>query len=126
MGLLDRQLARQLLQGFQGKNILQAAKLWRAVPTGGLDSHGDPVSSTPTLWDFQGFTEDYNDAFRRAAGIPELDIRVNIFGASLPPGIIPMKDDKAFIAGQWWQIRKPGTDPAKALYVCQSFGCETP
>ena len=45
MGLLDGQLARQLLAGFQGQNVLQKGTLWRAVPAGGLNADGDPIST---------------------------------------------------------------------------------
>ena len=125
-GLLDGQLARQIYAGFRNK--LQKGTLWRAgiASSGGLDGYGDPIATDPQTWPMQGFTDAYNDVFRAQAGIPEGDVKVCIFAKSLPAGIRPGKDDKAFINGQWWQLRKAATDPATALWTCQAFACGAP
>lgn len=123
-GLLDGQLAKQIYAGF--KNRLQKGQLWRAgvAASGGLDAYGDPAATDPQTWNMQGFTDQYSDTFRATAGIPEGDVKVCIFAQSLP--VRPSKDDKAFINGQWWQLRKAVTDPATALWTCQSFACLAP
>src|ERR1700733_1819020 len=111
-GLLDGQLAKTVYAAFRGK--LQNGTLWRAVPTisGGLDSQGDPLVTVPMTWPIQGFREDYSDFFR-ANGIPKTDSKINIFAQSIAQGTVaPLKDDKVNLAGQWWQIRRAGTDPA--------------
>ena len=119
-GLLDN-LAGQIYAGF--KNKLRLATLLRPVPSasGGLDSLGDPISTTIASYPCQGFTDNYDEMFRARAGIPETDIKVCIFGASLPSGIAPQKDDQVNIVGQTYQIRRARSDPALALYTCQSF-----
>lgn len=128
MSLLQGYLAQELYNGFRGK--LLRATLWRAAPdvSAGLDDRGDPNLTTIFTWACQGFVEDYSDIFRLRAEIPETDSKVNIFAKSLPAGIAPLKDDKVQMpAGQtWWQLRKVATDPATALWVCQSFRCEAP
>jgi hypothetical protein len=125
VSLLD-QIPAQIYAGFRGK--LRLATLWRSVPSisAGLDENGDPLAAMIETWACQGFTDKYSDYFRLKGDVPETDAKVCIFGASLPVGIRPQKDDKVLIAGQWWQIRNPQTDPADALWTCQSFVCAAP
>jgi hypothetical protein len=128
-GLLDGALSRQVYAGFKGK--LQKGTLRRAAPamSAGLDDRGDPIATDVLTWGFEGFKEAYNEAFRVAAEIPETDVKVNIFSASLPRGVQPTKDDTAELprgSGQWWQLRKVATDPATALFVCQAYSVQAP
>ncbi|HEY5412056.1 MAG TPA: hypothetical protein VIJ94_15145 [Caulobacteraceae bacterium] len=125
-GLLNGQLSKAIYAGFRGK--LLKGQLWRSVisESGGLDARGDPLSTSPQTWNCQGFVENYDDAYRARAGIPETDSKVNIFAASLPNGVAPLKDDKVKMGIGWWQLRKVGTDPATALWTCQAFECRAP
>lgn len=101
---------------------MSPAKLWRAsAGSGGLDGYGDPVVPTFQTWDCEGFRENYSAFYRKAYEIPETDAKVNIFAGSLPRGFVPRQDDKVFMEGIWWQLRKANTDPATALWVCQAF-----
>ncbi|GGB00540.1 hypothetical protein GCM10011491_30930 [Brucella endophytica] len=121
--LLTGQIAKAIYAGFKGK--LLTGQL-RQQSAGGLDEYGDPTPGTVTLSPMQGFTDEYDDAYRARAGIPETDLIVNIFAQSLPAGIRPGKDDKAQFLGQWYQIRAVKTDPATALWTCQAFRIEAP
>ncbi|WEX10283.1 hypothetical protein [Chelativorans sp. AA-79] len=121
--LLTGQLAKAIYAGFKGK--LLAGQL-RQQSSGGVDEYGDPIPGPVTLYAMQGFTDEYDDAYRARAGIPETDLIVNIFAQSLPAGIQPGKDDKAQFLGQWYQLRGVKTDPATALWVCQAFRIEAP
>lgn len=128
-GLLEGQLAKAIFAGFKGK--LSKATLWRAIgaQSGGLDELGDQLATFPIEWGAEGFTENYNDAFKARAGIPQTDLKVNLFAASLPVGIRPLKDDKVNIpagSAAWYQLRKADTDPATALWVCQAYACQRP
>lgn len=126
MGLLDGQIAKAIYSGFRGK--LQRGTLWRPVTaaSGGLDARGDPIVLSPLSWACQGFQDEYSDVYKVTVGIPITDVRINLFAASLPSGIAPQKDDKVHIAGQWWQLRKVTTDPAKALWIAPGFACKDP
>lgn len=128
-GLLEGALAKQVFAGFKGK--LQKGTLRRAAPaiSAGLDDRGDPIATDVTTWGFEGFKENYDDAYRARAEIPETDVKVNVFASSLPRGVAPMKDDQAELpkgSRQWWQLRKVATDPATALFVCQAYAIQAP
>ena len=45
---------------------------------------------------------------------------VSIYGASLPAGVIPEVNDKVEIQGETYCIAQVGTDPAKAMYICNT------
>jgi hypothetical protein len=125
-GLLNGQLAKEVYAAFRGK--LLKGTLWRAgsSESAGLDERGDErPGATPMTWPCQGFVEAYDDSFRARAGIPDTDSRVNIFSQSLPAGIQPGIDDKVLMPSPlnvptWYQLRRVGTDPATALWVCQA------
>jgi hypothetical protein len=125
-GLLDGQLSKAIYAGFRNK--LQKGTLWRATAalSAGLDERGDPNATDPVTWACQGFHDNIDDAYKARAGIPETDSMCAIFAQSLPAGIQPQKDDKLFIAGSWWQLRRVKTDPATALWSCQAFQCQAP
>lgn len=134
MGLLDGQLAKAIYAGFKGR--LLRGRLLRVEPTGDsgeegvLDALGDPIAEDPTFYGLEGFTDRYSDFIRANAGIPDSDVKVCIFAASLPAGVRPSKDDKvAFTrAGveSWYQLRADATDPAEALWECQAYEIEPP
>lgn len=126
--LLSGQIASAIYSGFKGK--LLKATLRRAGPalSGGLDIRGDPIATDPETWDCQGFTDGYSD-YLKANGIPQTDVRVQIFAKSLPAGVKPLKDDKVEIpkgSGTWFQLRRADTDPATALWSCQAFSVKAP
>ncbi len=126
MGILDGQLASAIYAGFKGK--LKTGTLRKMVrsESGGLDAKGDPIAAAPVTYGFEGFTDLYSAFYKAQAGIPASDLKVCIFGKSLPAGIVPGKDDKALISGVWYQLRQVGVDPAGALYECQAFQCGAP
>lgn len=123
MGVLDGQLANAIFAGFKGR--LSKGRLLRISGETGVDDMGDATGGTPTLTPLEGFEDKYSDFFRATAGIPDTDLKVCIFGASLPAGVRPTKDDKVALtrAGveTWYQLRKDGVDPAGALWECQAF-----
>mgnify|MGYP001562722116 CR=1 FL=1 len=129
MGLLDGDLAEAIFQGFKGK-LLTGVIRQKAVPeSGGLDDLGDAIDATPTDTPLEGFVDEYDAAFKARAGIPQTDVKVCIFAQSIP-GVRPGRDDKARIdrsgSSQWYQIRRVMTDPALALWECQSFEIQDP
>lgn len=128
-GILEGQLASAIYAGFKGK--LSRATLWRRVlaASGALDQLGDSTEATPTTWGAEGFTDNYSDAFKAAAGIPVTDLKVCLFAKSLPAGVRPQKDDKVNLpagSSNWYQLRKADTDPATALWTCQAYACAAP
>jgi hypothetical protein len=121
--LLTGQLAKAIFAGFKGKLL---SGTLRQQSAGGVDQWGDPIPGTVSLYGCEGFTDEYSDAFRVQAGIPETDLKVCIFGQSLPAGVQPTKDNQAQFRGQWYQLRKIKVDPAMALFECQAFRIEVP
>lgn len=135
MGLLDGGLAQSIYDGFRGQ-LLTAKLRKRTVPTSGaLDRAGDPIDPpAPTDQVCEGFIDRYSDFTHAQAGIPRDDLKLCIFGKSLPDGVRPEKDDIAQITGpvgsefygRWFQIRQRAIDPAGALWECQSFEIKAP
>lgn len=130
MGLLDGQLAQAIYDGFKGKLLKGSLRREVIGDSSGLDELGDPVAAQPTTWGIQGFTDEYSDFFKAQAGIPTSDLKVCIFGKSLPAGVRPQKDDKvSFVqagVSTWYQLRKATTDPATALWTCQGYVIPAP
>jgi len=129
MAILDGDIASAIFKGFKGK-LLTGLIRQRTVPSSGaLDQYGDPIDLEATDTAIEGFVENYDDAYRARAGIPETDLQVNIFAKSAP-AITPGKDDIVkFTRGTvdtWYQLRRVKTDPALALWQCQAFEIEAP
>jgi hypothetical protein len=125
MGLLDTQIADAIYKGFKGKLLNGVIRQVVTPASGSLDELGDPQAGDPIDTDCQGFTENYSAYHRAQAGIPQTDLKVNLFARSMP-GITPSKDAvvKFVRAGvdEWYQLRGPREiDPAGALWVCQAF-----
>lgn len=123
--LLTGDIQKQVFAAFRGKLLTGVIRQARVGISGGLDDYGDAIDVGFVESKCEGFTENYSDAFKAASGIPQTDIKVNIFGGSIP-GITPGKDDLVMLKGitgvQWYQLRGPvKTDPATALWNCQAF-----
>ena len=128
-------MAGAIYAGFKGK--LRRGVIRRLGPGTGLDGHGRPQEPVPTLSPLEGFVDEYSNFTRAQANIPQSDRRVNIFGASLPAGYVPRKDDMVRLdypaangapaRSEWYQLRERiETDPAKALWQCQSYETGAP
>ena len=116
--ILD-QIPSLVYQGFKGK--LRKGTLIQKSRSSTLNGLGDPVSTSPTEYPCEGFVDNYSDLFAGLNNIPSTDSKVSIFAKSLPTGVAPTKDDKVIMMGRSWQIRRVVTDPAQALWECQSF-----
>lgn len=117
--ILLGQLAKQIDDAFKADGQIPiTGTLTRSTVTG-LDEFGDPIVSE-TVYTVRGFVDSYSDYIRATAGIPQGDRKVSIFGASLP--VEPQIEDVVTLSGYGpLKIRNLESDPAKALYVCQSF-----
>lgn len=127
MALLDGDIAKQIYQGFKGK--LSKGKLRKITREGGLDDNGDPYAEVPVYYSVEGFVDMYTEFYMKENGVPDTDLKVCVFGQSIP-GIDIGKDDKIRMKylgrQQWFQVRKPRIDPAGALWECQAFKIEAP
>jgi len=124
MGILDGPLAQSIYDGFKGKLLSGTLRKNVEGDSGALDGKGDPIDVAPTDYDTEGFVDNYDDAYRARAGIPQTDVMVGIFGKSID-GVIVEKDDIASFTRSgvttWYQVRRAKLDPAGALWDCQSF-----
>lgn len=130
MALLEGDLAKSIYAGFAGKLLRGKIRKRVAAASAGLDSRGDPTAAgTPTDHSMEGFTEDYDDAYRARAGIPSTDFKVNVFCESLP-GVTLGKDDIGYFTrkgtNEWFQLRRASKDPAGAMWTCQAFAIPEP
>jgi hypothetical protein len=122
---LDSQLKGIVAQAFKGQ--LSDGTLRKETYTTRDPSTGDPSGSTVTTYPFNGIRDSFNAAFAAQAGIPTTDVRVLVLLGSLPEGILPSKDDKVFILGAWFQVRKVlEIDPANAAMTLQVFQVQAP
>jgi hypothetical protein len=130
VGLLDGDLARAIYAGFKGRLLVGRLLRIAPAPSAGLDALGDLQSPGLVAYRLEGFTDQYSDFSRATAGIPDTDVKVCIFGASLPAGIRPLKDDRVAFTRKgvesWYQLRRDATDPAEALWECQAYAIEPP
>lgn len=124
MSLLEGDLATSIYNGFKGKLLTGVIRKRDIADSGALDSRGDPELGVPVDHPMEGFSENYDDAFRARAGIPITDFKVNVFGKSLP-GVTLGKDDIGYFTRngvqEWFQLRRVTKDPAGALWTCQAF-----
>lgn len=119
VGLLEGQLAKAIYNGFKGK--LLKGTLYRTPVALSVDDKGDPIPTTPTAYPIQGFDDMFSAFYRASFGIPDTDVKINIFAQSMP-GVTPQKDDVVhFPARGWFQLRIIRTDPAQALWECQAY-----
>lgn len=126
MGLLDG-MAGAIYAGFKDK--LRDGQLRRVVvsESGGTNDQGDPIVTTPVFYPLQGFTDEFSAYERMASGIPQTDLKVCIFGASISTP--PRSDDMVEMpmgSGAWYQLRSADTDPAAALWTCRAFKHKAP
>lgn len=128
--LFEGALASAIYAGFKGKLLKGVLRRETASGSAGLDSLGDPLATVVETWACQGFTDLYSAFYRSQAGIPDTDLKANIFAKSLAGGVVPTKDDqvKFTVSGvaTWYQVRKVDVDPATALWVCQAFEIADP
>lgn len=118
-GLLEGQIAKAIYAGFKGR--LLKGKLYRTPAPSSVDGLGDPIPSTPTIHNIQGFWDEYSRFDRAQGGIPDTDSKVCIFAQSIP-GLEPISTDVIhFPSKGWFQVRTVRVDPATALWECQSF-----
>ena len=131
MGLLTGEIANAIYDGFKGLLLSGVIRKVTVGASAALDENNDPQDTAPTLIPLEGFADEFSAFTKANAGIPDTDLKVNIFASSMP-GTTPEKDDLVRLddednnTSQWYQIRKVGTDPATALWVCQSFEVEEP
>jgi membrane-bound ClpP family serine protease len=121
--ILQGPLANAIFAGFKDRLLVGTHRRETLGTT--LDEYGDPTGSTVTTTAVQGFVSGYNEFFRATAGIPDTDVKVNIFAKSAPD-LVPTKDDLVLFNSVWYQIRSVRVDPATALWTCQSFVTEAP
>lgn len=120
--MLDSAIKEMVAQGFKGR--LSKGVLRRTVVTA-RDDRGNPSSSTVRSYAFDGIRDSFNAAFAAQAGIKETDVRILIIAGSLK--VAPTIDDKVFIRGQWFQLRRlVDTDPAGAHFVFAGFEIKAP
>ena len=102
-------------KAFKGK--LLAGVLTRATASS-VDQYGDPVPGAPASFSCEGFPDEYSDAYRAAAGIPETSVKLIIIAGNTATA--PQKEDKVAFRGIAYKILKVKTDPALAHYECEA------
>lgn len=124
MGLLDGDLRDSIYAAFKGK-LLSGTLYGAEVPvSGALDALGDPLDVSRPEYPIEGFADAYSAFTHAQAGIPDTDLKLCFFGATIV-GVVPQQGWVAKLlkkgVATWYEIRKEGIDPAGALWECQAF-----
>lgn len=109
-------LRSQLAKGFKGKLLVGVlTRTENGVP----DDNGVP-STTEAKYRVEGFVDHYTAFYRKSAGIPEHDVNVVLISGNCD--VNPIKGDKVkFPNYKKYQVRDLKSDPALAVFECQSF-----
>lgn len=90
----------------------------RATATS-VNEYGDPVPGTAIIYSCEGFPDNYDDAYRKTAGIPETSVKLVLIAGNTTTD--PRKTDKITFRGITYEILKVKTDPALAHYECEAY-----
>lgn len=92
-----------------------------------LDANGDPIPGTVTNYSVQGIRDNFAAHYALLYGIPQTDVRIVLILGLIKPATMPQKDDKIFIRGEWYQVRRVlEVDPANASVTLQAFQVAAP
>lgn len=87
-------------------------------------TRGTPITAgtNPTRVGYpcRGLVEDYSEGQIDGEFVLQGDRRVMILGGTLPDGVVPKGGDEVTIQNRTYGIVRVGTDPANAVYSCQS------
>lgn len=103
-------------KAFKGK--LLNGVLTRATAST-VDEYGDPIPGTALTFPCEGFPDNYDDAYRKTAGIPETSVKLILIAGNT--GTDPRKTDKVAFRGITYEILRVKSDPALAHYECEAY-----
>jgi hypothetical protein len=109
-------LQKAVAKAFKGKLLI--GTLSRATATS-VNEYGDPVPGIDQSFHCEGFPDNYDDAYRKAAGIPETSVKLILIAGNTTTD--PRKTDKVTFRGITYEILKVKTDPALAHYECEAY-----
>ena len=114
--LLESQVRAAIAKGFKGK--LLEGTITRTTSTT-VDQYGDPVPGSTITAACEGFPDEYDDVYRKQAGIPETSVKIILIAGNT--AVEPKKTDIVTFRGIDYEILKVKTDPALAHYECESY-----
>jgi len=119
---LEGSLKKAVAKGFKGK-LLKG--IVRKVVASAVNNQGDIVPTGIRDYPFEGIRENFSAYYKAQAGIPDTDVSILIIlGLTTTT---PDKDDKIYINGTWYQVRKIlEIDPAGASAKVQAFSIPLP
>lgn len=109
-------LQKAIAKGFKGK--LLSGTIARATASG-VNEFGDPVTGPDQTYACEGMVADYDDAYRKAAGIPETSVKILLIAGNT--AVVPKKVDRVTFRGVTYEILKIKADPALATYDCEAY-----
>jgi len=116
--LLQSRIRLAIASGFKEKLLIGTLS---RVTDSGVDAFGDPVVGAAVNYRCEGFIDQYSDAYRVAAGIPETDAKVVLILGNTE--VEPQKNDSVnFPNFGTYKLRGSiKIDPARASAECQAF-----
>ena len=115
---LESAIRQSIAKGFKGRLLTGTLLRGQSIT---VDEYGDEVELQQLTFAVEGFVDNYSDAYRATAGIPETDVRITLILGNCETE--PRKDDVVFFPtfGEY-KLRGPiKIDPARASAECQAF-----
>lgn len=120
-------LPRQIQRAMTRAGIAQVASLVKVTPgtrtPGALTAGTNP---TTTSYAAKGWIDDFDNHEIDGTIVIVGDRKIMLLGASIAGGKTPSPDDQVIIAGSKYRVRRVMSDPANAVYVCQTLGPALP
>lgn len=120
---LDSLIKNEVAKGFKGR--LKKGTIRKETLGSGVDSFGDPSSSTFTTHSFEGIRDDFSAFYKSANGIPQTDVRILVLLGST--SVNPVQGDQVLIEGDWHKVvQERERDPAGATVALQCSKIKDP
>ena len=121
------QLARQVQRAMVKAGVAQVATLIK-VTTGTRTPGSLTAGTNPTTASYaaKGWLDDFDNREIDGTIIIQGDRKIMLLGASIAGGQTPAPDDEVVIGGAKYRLRHVTSDPANAVYICQTLGPAVP
>ena len=122
--LLPSAIASTVANAFRGKLLTGTL---RRESVASVNSKGDPVAGSPSLYSVQGIIDNFSALFITLNNVPATDVRVLLIMNLTQPFTEPVQDDLIQFRDTWFKVRRVvERDPANASISLQCFKTEAP
>jgi hypothetical protein len=120
-------LARQVQRAMVKSGVAQVATLIKVTPgtrtPGSLSAGTNPGTANYAA---KGWLDDFDNREIDGTIVVQGDRKIMLLGTSIASSKIPAPDDEVSIGGSKYRIRRVESDPANAVFICQTLGPALP